>query len=46
MDSEMPIMDGTTAMSHIRKEHGEDAPYMIIVTASGELHLASSLPVL
>jgi CheY-like chemotaxis protein len=35
MDSEMPVMDGTTAMRYIREEHGGKAPYMAVVTASG-----------
>jgi CheY-like chemotaxis protein len=35
MDSEMPVMDGTTAMRSIREEHGEKAPYMVVVTAAG-----------
>lgn len=36
MDSEMPIMDGTTAMINIRREHGDNTPYMVVVTAAGE----------
>jgi CheY-like chemotaxis protein len=34
MDSEMPILDGTSAMKKIREELQERAPYMVVVTAS------------
>jgi CheY-like chemotaxis protein len=40
MDSEMPVMDGTTAMINIRREHGDNTPYMVVVTAAGESRFA------